>query len=40
MKKADLEALVAALQQEIDDSTVEEPGGNQFDKSRQQPDVS
>ena len=36
---ADLEALVAALQQEIDNSTAEEPGGDQFDESRQQPDV-
>ena len=35
---ADLEALVAALQQEIDDSTAEEPGGDQFDESRQPPD--
>ena len=36
---ADFEALVAALQQEIDDSTAEEPGGDQLDRSRQQPDV-
>lgn len=35
---ADLEALMAALQQEMDNNTIDEPGGNKSDKSRRQPD--
>ncbi len=36
---ADLEAMVAALQQEMGKSGAEQPDGNQIAKTRQPPDV-